>query len=51
VNKETGVTSYSPEFVPCKGTRAEFLAEYQAQFERYMPHIQLVRILHQTGKK
>lgn len=51
VNKETGETNYSPEFVPCKGTRAEFLVEYQAQFERYMPHIQLVRILRQTRKK
>lgn len=50
VIKETGKTSYSPEFVPYKGTRMEFMAEFQAQFERYVPHIRLVKILRQTGK-
>ena len=27
------------------------MAEFQAKFEEYMPHIHLVKLLRQTGKK
>jgi len=50
-NKETGEPRYQMEFVPVSGTRPEFLAEFQSVFERWLPHIQLVRILSQTKKK
>lgn len=49
--KETGEPRYQVEFVPVSGTRPEFLAEFQGVFERWLPHIQLVRILSQTKRK
>ena len=38
VNAETGKPSYSPEFIPEHGTRAEMLKELRAKVAKVMPH-------------
>lgn len=43
-NRETGEAVMTMEFSPVSGTRKEFMAEYGAQLEFYMPHIHLVRL-------
>lgn len=51
VSRETGEPIFQMEFVPCCGTRAEFLEEYSAKFTEYMPHIQSVRLTAQSKRK
>jgi hypothetical protein len=51
VSRETGEPIFQMEFVPCCGTRAEFLEEFSAKFTEYMPHIQSVRLAAQSKRK
>ncbi len=43
-NKETGEPSMCLEFVPHVGTRREFMEEFQAQYELWMPHVHRDRV-------
>ena len=43
-NRETGQSAMTMEFSPVSGTRKEFMAEFGAKLELYMPHIHLVRL-------
>jgi len=38
-NRETGEAVMCAEFVPHTGTRAEFMEEFVAKFEEWMPHV------------
>jgi hypothetical protein len=44
INRESGQPVMTMEFSPVSGTRKEFMAEFGAKLELYMPHIHLVRL-------
>ena len=49
-SRKTGLPVYAPEFVPYRGTRAEFMVEMAEMHTEWMPHTDAVRLDRQMIK-